>query len=128
MNLTFPVTIFKLSSRNVAGRFATGLSAGSKKAFCLLGLLACLSPAALGGAGQDAYVHRKGDTWTLGTLKVERTVGLHAGRFVNDITHGYLLPENRFDRTPNCYLNSFRRSFEVEGQPVIQFYRHWLGG
>jgi hypothetical protein len=27
-------------------------------------------------------VHRKGDTWTLGTAKVERTVGLQAGRFV----------------------------------------------
>ena len=80
--LAFPVTVFKLSARNVARRFGTGLSAGSKKAFCLLGLLACLSPAALGGTSQDAYVHRKDDTWTLGTSKVERIVGLHAGRFV----------------------------------------------
>jgi hypothetical protein len=70
------------SSSQGGGVVGPSSSAGSKKAFFLLGLLACLSPTALGGVSRDAYVHRKGDTWTLGTLKVQRTVGLQAGPFV----------------------------------------------
>ena len=80
--LALSVTAFRLSPRKVAGRFVSSPSLGSKNPFLLLALLACLSPTASGGVSQDAYVHRKGDTWTLGTLKVQRTVGLQAGRFV----------------------------------------------
>ena len=79
--LAVSVTIIRLSARKVPGRFASP-TPGSMKSVLLLALLACLNPAALGGVSQDAYVQRKGDTWTLGTLKVERTVGLQAGRFV----------------------------------------------
>jgi len=60
-------------------------------------VLLSLGPSAWGGTSQDAYVRRTGDTWILGTVKVERTVALQGGHFVttswkNKVTGRQLIP------------------------------------
>jgi hypothetical protein len=45
-------------------------------------LLVLLASPVLSLTSGDAYVIRKGDTWTLGTYKVERTLALADGKFV----------------------------------------------
>src|SRR5260370_10323140 len=47
-------------------------------------LLVCLSkPAFSRSPEEEAYVRRHGNTWTLGTAKVERKLTLEHGRFVS---------------------------------------------
>lgn len=111
----------RLSACKGAGQFAASSSLGRKKPFLFLFLLACLSPSALGGVSRDAYVHRKGDSWTLGTVKVERTVGLQGGRFVtsswkNKVSGRELIPAGTL---------SDELRVGVDGQEVSGTERDW---
>jgi hypothetical protein len=85
------------SVRNVAGRRAASWSRAAKRRLFFPALLICLGSPAWGGVSQDAYVRRAGDSWILGTAKVERTVTLQDGRLVttswkNKVSGKQLIP------------------------------------
>src|SRR5271154_520094 len=85
------------SVRNVSGRRAASWSQAAKRRLFVPALLICLGSPAWSGVSQDAYVRRAGDSWILGTAKVERTVALQEGRLVttswkNKVSGKQLIP------------------------------------
>src|SRR5579862_9545524 len=107
--------------RKAAGRYSRGLPRAATRWFFLPALGMYFSSFAWSGVSQDAYVRRAGDSWILGTTKVERTVALQNGRLVttswkNKVSGKQLIPAG----APSDELR-----VGVEGQEISGLDGNW---